>query len=151
MSIYIDGSAHPNPGPGGFGIVELDENNKVIFCHSEQFQKTTNNEMELSAALYALLRYGTAQPPQIVYCDSVYAINTLTNWKNTWKRNGWLKSDNKKPENLTIIQNYDIIERKGYKIDLKKVDGHRGILGNEIADALATGKMTEKEVMRKYG
>jgi len=52
---------------------------------------------------------------------------------------------------LQIIQKYDILEEKGYKIDLQKIGGHRGILGNEIADALATGRMTEKEVIERYG
>lgn len=154
MAIYIDGSAHPNPGPGGFAIVELDENNKVIFCHQEQRERTTNNEMELSAALYALAAYGVEATEfyiPIVYCDSAYAINTLTKWKNNWKYNGWIKSDKKIPENLQIIQKYDKIEEKGCKIELRKIDGHKGILGNEIADALATGRMTEEEVMRKYG
>lgn len=151
MSIFIDGSAHPNPGPGGFGVVELDDNNKIIFCHQEQFEKTTNNEMELAAATYALLRFGQRSAVETVYSDSAYAINTLTNWKNSWKLNNWLKSDNKIPENLTLIQNYDIIEEKGYKIELRKIKGHTNILGNILADALATGKMNENEVMKKYG
>ena len=157
MSIYVDGSAHPNPGPGGFAVVELDDNNRVKFCHQEQFKKTTNNEMELMACLFALCKFGDPltlaifEQPTIIYCDSAYAINTLTNWKNNWKRNGWIKSDKKIPENLTIIQKYDIIEEKGYKIELRKIEGHKGILGNELADALATGRMTEQEVMRKYG
>lgn len=153
MSIYVDGSAHPNPGPGGFAVVELDDDNRVKFCHQEQFEYTTNNEMELRACLYALIYYGHKYHllVPIVYCDSAYAINTLTNWKNNWKRNGWIKSDKKVPENLTIIQKYDTIEEKGYEIELRKIDGHKGILGNELADALATGRMTEQEVMRKYG
>lgn len=153
MAIYIDGSAHPNPGPGGFAVVKLDSDDKVVFCHQEQFKNTTNNEMELSAALYALIRFGNEYNffIPIVYCDSAYTINTLTKWKNNWKYNGWTKSDKKAPENLQIIQKYDRIEEKGYKIELIKIDGHKGILGNEIADALATGRMTEEEVMRKYG
>ena len=127
----------------------------VKFGHSEQFQKTTNNEMELAAAVYALAAAGTYtalgfQPPD-VYCDSAYAINTLTIWKNSWKANGWKKSDNKSPENLKLIKIYDKIEEKGFEIKLKKINGHSGILGNEIADLLATGKMTEQEVMKKYG
>ena len=155
MKIFIDGSCRGNPGPGGFGVVCLDENNQVIFCHQEQFQKTTNNEMELAAALYALAKFGTEvsewTQPQIVYCDSAYTINTLTNWKNNWKANGWIKSDKKVPENLQLIQKYDKIEEKGYRIELKKVKGHSGFLGNEIADKLATNTMTEQEVMKKYG
>lgn len=150
--IYIDGSAHPNPGPGGFAVVELNENNQVVFCHQEQVNSTTNNAMELSAALYALVKYGKKDfLIPTVYCDSMYTINTLTNWKKSWKNNGWRRPGNKPVENLQLIQNYDKIEEKGYKINLVYVKGHDNILGNEIADRLATGKVTEDEVMKKYG
>lgn len=150
--IYIDGSAHPNPGPGGFAVVELNENNQVVFCHQEQVNSTTNNAMELSAALYALVKYGKKDfLIPTVYCDSMYTINTLTNWKKSWKNNGWKRPGNKPVENLQLIQNYDKIEEKGYKINLVYVKGHDNILGNEIADRLATGKVTEDEVMKKYG
>jgi len=154
MTIYIDGSAHPNPGPGGFGVVGMNDEGKVIFCHQEQKTQTTNNEMELAAALYALAMFGSEAikgTPLQVYCDSAYVVNTLTNWKNSWKRNGWKKSDKRTPENLTLIQSFDIIEEKGYRIELRKVKGHSGFLGNEIADKLATNTMTEQEVMKKYG
>lgn len=152
MTIYIDGSSRGNPGPGGFGIVCLDDNEKVIHCYSEQFPRATNNEMELAAALYAIAKFGvkTGEIP-IVYSDSTYVVNTLTIWKNNWKQNGWIKSDKKTPENLKLIQNYDIIENNGYKIDLQKIKGHSGLLGNELADKLATAAMTEQEIMRKYG
>ena len=112
--------------------------------------------MELAGCLYALAKYGIKNTTcftiiPTVYCDSSYAINVLTNWKNNWKKKGWIKSDKKIPENLHLIKKYDIIEEKGYKINLKKVEGHNGVLGNIIADKLATGQMTEQEVMKRYG
>jgi len=151
MTIYVDGSCSGNPGPGGYGIVGFDDNGKLSFCEQRRFDKTTNNQMELMACLCVLEVFGTHTPTVTVYSDSLYAINTLTNWKNNWKLNGWLRSNGAVPENLQIIQKYDILEEKGYKIDLQKIGGHRGILGNEIADALATGRMTEKEVIERYG
>ena len=152
MTIFIDGSCRGNPGPGGFAVVELDENNRVTFCHQEQFNSTTNNAMELTAALYALMKYGNNTFfIQNVYCDSMYTINTLTKWKNTWKNNNWMRPGNKPVENLQLIQKYDKIEEKGYKVNLVYVKGHSNSLGNQIADKLATGSMTEKEVMKKYG
>lgn len=152
MNIFIDGSCRGNPGPGGFAIVELNENNQVVFCHQEQVNLTTNNAMELSAALYALVKYGKKDfLIPTVYCDSMYTINTLTNWKKSWKNNGWRRPGNKPVENLQLIQNYDKIEEKGYKINLVYVKGHNNTLGNELADKLATGKVTEDEVMKKYG
>lgn len=151
MTIFIDGSSRGNPGPGGFAVVRLDENEKVVFCHQEQFPRVTNNEMELAAAVYAIAMFGVQEGViPIVYSDSAYVVNTLTSWKNNWKQNNWIKSDKKVPENLKLIQNYDIIENKGYKIDLRKIKGHSGLLGNEIADKLATATMTEQEIMRKY-
>ena len=151
MNIYVDGSCSGNPGPGGYGIVGFDDNGKLSFCEQRCFDKTTNNQMELMACLCVLEVFGAKTPTVTVYSDSSYAINTLTNWKNNWKSNGWLRSNGAVPENLQIIQKYDILEEKGYKIDLEKISGHKGILGNEIADALATGRMTEKEVIERYG
>ena len=155
MKVFVDGSARPNPGKGGFAVVCMtDDFCKVIECHQEQYEYTTNNEMELKACLYALLQYGNIGllfEPITVYCDSSYAIGCLTEWKNNWKKNDWLKSDNRQPENLTIIKNYDIIEEQGYKIRLQKIKGHEGILGNELADKLAKGEIKEKDVMKRYG
>ena len=158
MTIFVDGSCRGNPGRGGFGAVAIDEKTyRVISCYSKQYDYTTNNEMELMACLYALTTFGKQEKdddwfqPITVYCDSRYAVETLTNWKNKWKSNGWKRTATQPPENLEIIQKYDNLEEKGYKIELRKINGHSGILGNEIADALATGKMTGEEVMQKYG
>lgn len=63
-----------------------------------------------------------------------------------WARNGWRKSDKKTPENLEIIQAYYEWWKKGYRIELRKVKGHIGIEYNELADKLATGKITPEEV-----
>ena len=68
-----------------------------------------------------------------------------------WQHRGWLKNDNQVPENLELIKAYYQLREDGYRIDLQKVKGHKGILGNEIADKLATNKMTPDEVMKKYG
>lgn len=150
MIIYTDGSAHPNPGPGGFGVVVLDDNDNILYAYSRQFkERVTNNEMELKAILYALLNYGKENP--IVYSDSSYAVNTFNIWMNNWALNGWVKSDNKIPENLVLIQTYYEYQNKGYRIDLRKVKGHNGVFWNEIVDALATGEMTPEEVMKEYG
>ena len=62
-----------------------------------------------------------------------------------------LKSDKNQPENLDLIKSYYELLKKGYKIDLRKIPGHAGIPGNELADKLATGKITEHEVYEKYG
>ena len=151
MIIYTDGSAHPNPGPGGYGVVICDDNNNIIDVYSHQEKHTTNNEQELKAILYTLIKYGKSNPMPIVYSDSSYAINTYTMWMYSWANRGWIKSDNKVPENLELIKTYYSLREKGYQIDLRKVPGHKGIKGNEIADMLATNKMSVEEVIKKYG
>ena len=141
MIIYTDGSAHPNPGPGGFGVVVCDDNNNIIHLHSKQTNNTTNNREEIKAILWSLLTYGKSNEEIIVYSDSNYCVQTFTNWMFGWARNGWVKSDKKIPENLDLIQAYYNALNEGYKINLKKVKGHAGNKYNELADGLATGKV----------
>ena len=149
MIIYTDGSAHPNPGPGGFGVVVLDNNENLLYTYNKQFkeEKVTNNEMEIKAILYSFLNYGINinNPLNIeiptVYSDSNYCVQTFNTWMFNWARNGWIKSDNKVPENLELIKAYYDWYQKGYRINLQKVKGHANNKWNNMADALATGKM----------
>ena len=142
MIIYTDGSAHPNPGPGGYGVVVYNDENKIIDAYSHYETQTTNNEQELKAILYTMIHYGKNEfCTPVVYSDSAYAINTLTNWMFNWEKNGWRKSDKKIPENLALIKTYFDLYSKGYRIDLRKIKGHEGIEGNELADKLASGKI----------
>ena len=147
MIIYTDGSAHPNPGPGGFGVVVLDNNENLLYTYSKQCAgSVTNNEMELKAILYTFLNYGinindwNINVP-IVYSDSNYCVQTFNDWMFKWVNNNWIKSDKKVPENLELIQTYYNWYQKGYRIDLRKIKGHNGHLGNELADKLATGEI----------
>ena len=82
--LFTDGACSKNPGPGGFGVVVLDENEQLITTHAEYCDQTTNNREELKAILWAFLRYGVPAaadtPPPIVYSDSAYCVNTLTSW-----------------------------------------------------------------------
>lgn len=139
MIIYTDGACSGNPGPGGFGVVVLDDDENLITYHSERSDNTTNNREELKAILWSFLRFGDKSP--VVYSDSAYAVNTLTSWMFNWAKNGWIKSDNKTPENLDLIKPFFEYWQKGYKINLQKVKGHAGNKWNEFADKLATGKI----------
>lgn len=151
MSIfYTDGSAHPNPGPGGFGVVILDDDNKFVGSYSNQTEQTTNNREELKSILWVMLKWGRnitewGHAP-LVYSDSAYCVNTLNEWMFNWANNNWLKSDNKPPENLDLIKAYYEHYQKGFRIDLRKVKGHNNNKWNELADKLATGKITSEEV-----
>ena len=161
MIIYTDGSAHPNPGPGGYGVIVLDDNENLLYTYSKQQEneKVTNNEMELKAILYSILKFGVninntnnfIQDIPVVYSDSNYCVQTYNQWMFNWANNNWIKSDKKVPENLEIIQAYYDWYQKGYRIDLKKIKGHSNIKWNEVADKLATGKITTEEVYKIYG
>jgi ribonuclease HI len=155
MIIYTDGSCSGNPGPGGFGVVVLDDKENLIECYSERCDYTTNNREELKAINWAMEMFGQPQDdwfqPCDVYSDSSYSVNTYNSWMAGWERNGWKKSDKKTPENLDLIQEYNTYLKAGYKINLLKVKGHADNKWNNLADALATGKITSEEAMKLYG
>lgn len=152
ITMYVDGSCRGNPGPGGFGVIVV-EDNKVIAAYQEQHSSTTNNRMEMAAIIYALENYGAKEGDffiPVVYSDSSYCVNSFTAWINNWKANGWKRAGNKKLENLDLIQTYDML-RQEFKIDLRKIKGHDGHIYNELADGLATGQISVEEVLREYG
>ena len=144
--IYTDGSCSRNPGPGGFGVV-ITEDGHVINATQARYQNTTNNRMEMAAILWAMRNYGKEHPTPIVYSDSGYCVNSFTIWWQGWKARGWLRAGNKPLENLDLIKEYDELYQEGYRIDLRQVKGHAGILYNELADQLATASKTVEEVM----
>ena len=141
MIIYTDGSCQKNPGPGGFGVVVLDDNENLIQQYSERCENTTNNREELKAILWAFLKYGNKENQIIIYSDSAYCVNTLTNWMFSWKKNNWKKANNQSPENLDLIKPFFNYLKSGNIVELKKVKGHAENKWNNMADQLATGKI----------
>ena len=137
MVFYTDGSAHPNPGPGGFGVVIVDPNGEVIETYAKHCDNTTNNAEEMKAILYAACRARLAGESAVIYSDSAYAINTFTNWMYSWERNNWTKSDGKVPENLDLVKAFFDLS-KTMDINFIKVKGHKGNQYNELADKFAT-------------
>ena len=162
MVIYTDGSCCGNGkavNSGGFGMIVVDNDEKLLFNYGKRSENTTNNREEIKAILYSFLQYGVniynnssfnVEIP-IVYSDSNYCVQTFNEWMFNWANSGWIKSDKKKPENLDLIQAYYDWYQKGYRIDLRKVKGHSGNKWNEVADQLATGKITPEEVYKIYG
>ena len=152
--IYTDGACSRNPGPGNWGLVAVDsETDEVVAAGTgDRIKWTTNNEMELKAILVALKEYGVDQDEfqyPVVYTDSNYAFKTLTEWYQGWKRNGWKRPKNQPIANLELIQEYDALWESGKRIELRWVRGHNGNRWNEIADKLATGKLTPEEVTHR--
>lgn len=148
IEYYVDGACSKNGyegSSGGFGVVGMD-GDKPVFAFSSHEKETTNNRQEMKAILYALTNFGKDNP--IVYSDSAYCVNTFTSWMWIWERNGWIKSDNKMPENLDLIREYyRLVDKEGLRIQLRKCKGHKGIIGNELADKLARGTIQVKEII----
>lgn len=160
MIYYVDGSCTGNGkaiNEGGFGIVALNDDGTFAYLYSKRNENTTNNREELRAILRVMLTAGIKPGNEfmpdipVVYSDSAYCVNTFNDWMFRWAENKWIKSDGKTPENLDLIQAYYDHYMKGYRIDLRKVKGHAGNKWNEIADKLATGKITPMEVLDTYG
>ena len=133
--IYTDGACSGNPGPGGWGAVILEEekNQKNI---SGNEKDTTNNRMELMAPIMALKKI-KINSEVVIYTDSTYVKNGITEWIKNWEKNGW-KSANKKP-----VKNKDLWIKldnlcKDNKIIWKWVKGHSSNKYNNLADELAT-------------
>lgn len=153
-TVYCDGSTTIKnkkgfPNKGGFGYVAYDESGYIIDAYSEQTTNTTNNEMELKALITALKRFGTSDPWECptIYSDSQYAIKCLFTWGQQWKYNGWKRSNGEPIENLALIKKgLALINSGNYIAEVQYCKGHSGIVGNELADKLATGEMTPEEV-----
>ena len=145
LYIYIDGSARGNGSKnskGGFGIVIFDESRNLIDAYCEQHNNVTNNQMELKAFLktFELLNTKYKNEMAIIYSDSSYCINILNSWIYKWSNNNWQTSKGETIKNLDIIQSlykYYNIDFFISQINIIKVDGHKGVIGNELADALA--------------
>lgn len=131
--IYIDGACRGNPGLGGWGVI-LNYKDKVKELYGGE-QNTTNNRMELVAAIQALEALTRPCSAQI-NTDSQYVLQGITEWITNWKKRGW-KNAAKKP-----VKNDDLWRRldtaiKPHNIEWLWVKGHSGDEGNERADALA--------------
>jgi ribonuclease HI len=142
--IYTDGACSRNPGPGGWGVV-LRWNGTVKELHGSD-PLTTNNRMELMAAIQALEALN--RPSRVLlYTDSTYLLNGITKWVAGWQRNGW-RTSAKKP-----VKNEDLWRRlvaamNGHEVSWLWVKGHAGDEGNERADALARLGIEEAAAVR---
>jgi ribonuclease HI len=135
--IYTDGACSGNPGPGGWAaILTYGDSCKEI---SGGEPVTTNNRMELMAAISAL---ETLKQPRHVelHTDSEYVMKGITQWIHGWKRNGWKTADKKPVKNAELWQRLDEARRR-HQIKWHWVRGHAGHAENERADELAREAM----------
>ena len=133
--IFTDGSSVPNPGPGGWGVVYVIDN-EIIAERAGHAPDTTNNRMELTALLEALDIIPTGTPTTI-YSDSNLAIRTITEWAAGWEKRGW-KRKSGPVENLDLVKKAYAGYRKRPELELKWIKAHVGFRWNEYADQLAS-------------
>lgn len=134
VDIYTDGACKGNPGPGGYGIVLVYRG--IEKKMSRGFKSTTNNRMELLAAITALEALNEVCDVTL-YSDSQYLINGITKgWARSWKANNWIKSDKKKALNTDLWDRMLTLDSK-HRIAYVWVKGHNGHKYNEICDSLA--------------
>ncbi len=133
VTIYTDGACSGNPGPGGWGAILISGEHRKELNGGEA--ETTNNRMELTAAIEAL--NALKRPCTVaLYTDSVYVRDGITKWIHGWRRNGWRTADKKPVKNAELWQALEQALKR-HKVDWHWVKGHAGHPENERADELA--------------
>jgi ribonuclease HI len=139
---WTDGACSGNPGPGGWGVLMRAYDGDTLLKERELGggeAQTTNNRMELMAAIAAL--EALARPSEItITTDSAYVKNGVSTWIHGWKRNGWKTADRKPVKNVDLWQRLDTAQAR-HRVTWKWIKGHAGHAENERADELARAGM----------
>ncbi|MBL4928335.1 ribonuclease HI [Fuscibacter oryzae] len=139
---YTDGACSGNPGPGGWGVLMIAREGGAVMKERELSggePQTTNNRMELMAAISALEALN--RPVEItIVTDSAYVKNGVTEWIHGWKRNGWRTAAKDPVKNAELWQRLDAAQGQ-HKVTWRWIKGHAGHAENERADALARAGM----------
>jgi len=137
--IFTDGACRGNPGPGGWGVLLRHNGHEKTLYGAEA--ETTNNRMELMAAIQAL--ESLTRPCKVrLTTDSQYVMKGIQEWMVSWKRRGWKTAARKAVKNVDLWQRLDQATR-AHDIEWSWVKGHSGHLENEQADALANKAIDE--------
>lgn len=144
FAVFSDGACRGNPGPGAWGSIGQDSAGRLLFESSGVEVRTTNNRMEMEAAIQALnsiLYFSEENDEEIkklyLYSDSKYVVDGMKSWIHSWKKRGWKKSDNKPPENVEFWQRLDELSNSFKELHFVWVKGHSGHPQNERCDQLA--------------
>jgi len=133
VTVYTDGACSGNPGPGGWGAVLISGPHRKEICGGDP--QTTNNRMELAAAIAAL--DALKRPSRVdLHSDSEYLRNGISLWIEGWKRNGWRTAAKQPVKNVELWQRLDVARRR-HEVNWHWVRGHAGHTENERADELA--------------
>jgi ribonuclease HI len=137
--IYTDGACRGNPGPGGWGVLIIDAHHKKTLLGADIH--TTNNRMELMAAIQALT--SLQEPYKIdLYTDSQYVQRGISEWLAGWKKRQWKKADKKLVKNADLWQLLDT-EANRHQVKWHWVKGHSGHTENDLVDNLANQAIDE--------
>ena len=134
VEIYADGACRGNPGPGGWGVLLIHKDREKELSGAEPM--TTNNRMELTAAIRALEALKKPGTSARVYTDSQYVIKGIEEWIGGWKARGWRTADKKPVKNQDLWERLDALAVQ-HSLEWHWVKGHSGVPGNERVDALA--------------
>ncbi|MDR1989836.1 MAG: hypothetical protein LBQ09_06340 [Acidobacteriaceae bacterium] len=139
-TVFTDGAAKGNPGPGGWGAIIVTPDAMVMELGGGS-RHTTNNKMELSGAIAALDAIDASSGPVTVYTDSTYLIQGITQWVWGWRKNGWQTAAGGEVINRDLWERlFACASARGAKgIEWQWVRGHVGTAGNERCDAIAVG------------
>lgn len=139
MFIYTDGACKGNPGPGGWGVVVYSDDtcSEEIHVMNGRKEHSTNNQMEMIALIEALkyVKEHHSNEKVIIYSDSNIVVKGVNEWLTGWKRRGWKKSDGKPVLNKDLWMTID--QLLPITVEIRKVKGHSGDVGNDRADELA--------------
>lgn len=138
--VFTDGSANPNPGPGGWGAVYVNGGTVIEQAHGHE-PDTTNNRMELRA-LHAGIELVPAGTPATVYTDSKLVVDTLTKWAAGWAARGW-KRKSGPIKNLDLVKPLYALVLERPEITIQWIAAHSGNRWNEYADSLSTAYLRE--------
>ena len=139
---YTDGACSGNPGPGGWGVLMIARDGGVVVKErtlSGGESLTTNNRMELMAAIAALEAL-SRESALIIVTDSAYVKNGITEWMDNWKRKGWRTAGGPPVKNVDLWQRLDTA-RLRHRVEWRWIKGHAGHAENERADELARAGM----------
>ena len=137
IKIYTDGSCIGNPGPGGWGVlIKLSDNEKIELTGNESY--TTNNKMELTAALEALkwVQSRAQKEDVLIYTDSTYVKTGITQWIHSWKQKGWKNAKKEPVKNQELWVALDTIHTQ-CPVKWQWVKAHNGHPENEYVDQMA--------------
>jgi ribonuclease HI len=144
VKVFTDGACRGNPGPGGWGVVmRYGDHEKELYGGEAA---TTNNRMELMAAIQALEAL-TRRCRVDITTDSVYVRSGITEWMAKWKRNGWRTADRKPVKNQELWQRLDAAAQR-HEVHWHWVRGHTGHPENERADQLANRGIDELNLQK---